>query len=111
MARHAAGRQSLDRPNPTQRLISSILREGDRRLVHSSDGIHVLSRFALDQAADLDDSATTRARIVPPGIDLDRFRPARDAAERAEARRTAGLPVDGPPLLLAVRQCSSDAWD
>ena len=40
-----------------------------------------------------------RMAFVPNGVDLDRFRPARDAAERAELRRELGLPEGGRMIL------------
>ena len=39
-----------------------------------------------------------RLRVIPNGVDLDRFRPA-DDTERARLRRELGLPLDGPLVL------------
>jgi glycosyltransferase involved in cell wall biosynthesis len=90
--------------SPGLHLASALIRVGDRRLVRACDGLHVLSRFSLGQACALDASARGRARIIPPGVDLERFRPARDAAERAAERSALGLPADGLPLLVTVRR-------
>jgi phosphatidylinositol alpha-1,6-mannosyltransferase len=38
--------------------------------------------------------------VIPPGVDVDRFRPLDDPAQRAGARRRLGLP--GGPLVLGV---------
>src|SRR4051794_29991310 len=40
--------------------------------------------------------------VVPPGVDVDRFRPA-DRSERAETRRRYGLPVEGTVVLALTR--------
>ncbi len=42
------------------------------------------------------------AVIVPPGVDVDRFKPL-DAVQRLEARRRFGLPVDAPVVVSISR--------
>lgn len=42
------------------------------------------------------------AVIVPPGVDVDRFKPL-DSAERSAARRRFGLPVDAPVVVSISR--------
>lgn len=39
---------------------------------------------------------------IPPGVDLDRFRPL-SPSERSEARRDLGLPIDGPLVVSVSR--------
>jgi phosphatidylinositol alpha-1,6-mannosyltransferase len=48
--------------------------------------------------------------IVPPGVDVERFRPLSDA-ERADARRTFELPVDGRVLLGVSRLVPRKGFD
>jgi glycosyltransferase involved in cell wall biosynthesis len=57
-----------------------------------------------------------RLRLIPNGVDLDRFKPA-DAQARARLRRELGLPVDGPLVLFvgffSREKCPDllfDAW-
>lgn len=48
--------------------------------------------------------------VVPPGVDLDRFRPL-GAAERAEARARFGLPVDAPLVVGVSRLVPRKGFD
>jgi phosphatidylinositol alpha-1,6-mannosyltransferase len=48
--------------------------------------------------------------VVPPGVDVDRFRPL-DAAERAEARTTFGLPVDAEVVVAISRLVPRKGFD
>ena len=49
-------------------------------------------------------------QLVPPGVDVERFRPL-DAAERREARAAAGLPVDGPLVVGMSRLVPRKGFD
>ncbi len=55
---------------------------------------HVIAagQYSLDEA-NLAAGRDLPATVVPPGVDVDRFRPL-DDAQRADARRHLGLPVD-----------------
>ncbi|MCA9774159.1 MAG: glycosyltransferase, partial [Myxococcales bacterium] len=44
-----------------------------------------------------------RCHVVYPGRDLSRYRPPRDADERARLRRALGLPIAGPLIVAAGR--------
>jgi phosphatidylinositol alpha-1,6-mannosyltransferase len=48
--------------------------------------------------------------VVPPGVDVERFRPL-DADERAAARRRLGLPVDAPLLVGISRLVPRKGFD
>ncbi len=48
--------------------------------------------------------------IVPPGVDIDRFRPL-SAVERRAARRRLGLPVDAPIVLAVSRLVPRKGFD
>jgi len=50
------------------------------------------------------------AVVVPPGVDVERFRPL-DASERAEARRELGLPVDAPLVVGVSRLVPRKGFD
>jgi glycosyltransferase involved in cell wall biosynthesis len=58
-----------------------------------------------------------RLRLIPNGVDLDRFRPAADAGEVRQARHAVGLPEPGPIVLFvghfSREKCPDvlyDAW-
>jgi phosphatidylinositol alpha-1,6-mannosyltransferase len=48
--------------------------------------------------------------VVPPGVDVDRFHPL-DPAERAEARRHLGLPVDAQLVVAVSRLVTRKGFD
>jgi len=52
-----------------------------------------------------------RALVVPPGIDVERFRPASDDAERCAAREALGLPVAGRVVLGVSRLVPRKGFD
>ena len=49
--------------------------------------------------------------VVPPGVDVERFRPPADAAERAAARDALGLPGDMRIVLGASRLVPRKGFD
>ncbi|MEO6652823.1 MAG: glycosyltransferase family 4 protein [Ilumatobacteraceae bacterium] len=72
---------------------------------------HVIAagQYSLDEA----NRAAGRdlpATVVPPGVDIDRFRPL-TAGERAEARRDFGLPVDGQVIAGVSRLVPRKGFD
>jgi glycosyltransferase involved in cell wall biosynthesis len=86
------------------RAVSSLLRSGDRYLLRRADRVLVLSSYSRAQIEQLHPAALPRTELAPPGVDTERFRPARDAAERTDAAVSFGLPVDGAPIILSVRR-------
>jgi len=89
---------------PATRALAAWLRRDDRRLLRGAHEILVLSRYSAGQVLDLDRSAAERTTLAPPGIDLQRFRPATSAQEAAAGAAELGLPADGVPLLVSVRR-------
>lgn len=81
------------------RALAGWLRRADRRLVRGAHALLALSRFSLAQLAALDRDAAARCTLAPPGIDLQRFRPA-----PAGDPQPAGAPGSAPPLVLSVRR-------
>lgn len=71
----------------------------DRQCLQKAERIVVLSQFVRGQVETLVRSALERTRIVPPGVDLERFSP----GDRALARKALGLPTD-VPLVVTVRR-------
>lgn len=71
----------------------------DRQCLQKAERIVVHSRFVLGQVEHLMPSALDRLRIVPPGVDLERFSP----GDRDTARRKFDLPAD-VPLVVTVRR-------
>ena len=71
----------------------------ERRVLSSVGRVLAMSRFMADRARALHGLGHDRIRIVPGGVDRDRFRPAPD---RGGARAALGLPPVGP-LLLTLR--------
>jgi glycosyltransferase involved in cell wall biosynthesis len=86
------------------RAVSSLLRSGDRYLLRRADRVLVLSNYSRAQIEQLHPAALERTTLAPPGADTERFRPARDTAERAEAAATFGMPTDDTPIVLSVRR-------
>jgi glycosyltransferase involved in cell wall biosynthesis len=103
LARFRDGRPDGDVP-ASARAVSAALRHGDRYLLRRSGHVLVLSRFSREQVAYLLPDALDRTTVAPAGVDLERFRPARDEHERRDCLARVGLSVTDGPLLLSVRR-------
>ncbi|RBY82357.1 D-inositol-3-phosphate glycosyltransferase [Blastococcus sp. TF02A-26] len=82
-----------DRPEPRARVIGEeqVVAEADRLIANTEDEAAQLVRhYGADPR---------RTLVVPPGVDLDRFRP----GDRSAARRAVGLPDDAVVLLFVGR--------
>jgi len=101
------------RPAPVVAKVLSTGPGGDvDRLLHKPAGairMRLLARrfagfvaLSADVERELAGHGVPARRIwrIPNGVDTERFRPARDAAERAALRAASGLPDDGLPLWL-----------
>lgn len=71
------------------------------------DAVLCVSRAVLEDFVGAIGRGRERCRVVYPGRDLGRYRPARDDAERARLREGIGLPP-GAPLLVAVGRLSPE---
>ena len=103
LARHREG-QDTGRAPAAALAVSALLRHADRYLLRRSDRILVLSEFTRGQVAELLPSALPRTVLAPAGVDLERFHPPRDAAERARADELLDLPEGDAPLVVSVRR-------
>ena len=75
----------------------------EKRLLEASEGILVLSRFTRSLIEEHFPSVDTgRVKIIPGGVDADRFRPSED---RTALRRELGMD-DGSVYLITVRNLS-----
>jgi glycosyltransferase involved in cell wall biosynthesis len=83
--------------NPIQR---AIRRQSLRLLFDQMDSIIVNSPQMQDQLRAL--GVATRMEFIPNGVDLTRFRPARDAAERRAARQSLGIVDDRRKIITTV---------
>jgi D-inositol-3-phosphate glycosyltransferase len=82
-----------DRPEPRARVIGEeqVVAEADRLIANTDDeAAQLVQHYGADPR---------RTLVVPPGVDLERFRP----ADRAAARRAVGLPDDAVVLLFVGR--------
>jgi D-inositol-3-phosphate glycosyltransferase len=82
-----------DRPEPRARVIGEeqVVAEADRLIANTEDEARQLvEHYGADPR---------RTLVVPPGVDLDRFRP----GDRTAARRALGLPADAVVLLFVGR--------
>jgi phosphatidylinositol alpha-1,6-mannosyltransferase len=87
---------------PTKPLLGRVLR--------SAAGVVAAGSYPLAEAV----HAAGRplpAVVIPPGIDPDRFRPARDERERTAARESLGLPTDARIVLGASRLVPRKGFD
>jgi D-inositol-3-phosphate glycosyltransferase len=82
-----------DTPEPLARLI------GEEQVVEAADRLIASTDLEAKQLIELYDADPARVDVVPPGVDLEVFRP----MPQAEARRALGLPVDADVLLFAGR--------
>ncbi len=80
-----------DAPEPLHRVV------GEQQVVAAADRLVANTADEARQLVELYDAAPSRVDVVPPGVDLDHFRPGGAAA----ARRRLGVP-EGAVLLLFV---------
>ncbi len=82
-----------DDPEPLGRLI------GEQQVVDNADGLIANTQAEADDLVDLYDADPSRVTVVPPGVDLETFRP----AGRHSARRRLGLPLTARLVLFVGR--------
>jgi D-inositol-3-phosphate glycosyltransferase len=82
-----------DTPEPAARLI------GEEQVVRAADLLVANTDIEAKQLMNLYDADPSRVEVIHPGVDLDVFRP----MDRAEARRSLGLPADAVVLMFAGR--------
>ncbi len=70
-----------------------LMRQAERRGFQSADAVMFDSSMTRGIAVSGYGLDPTRSHVVPPTVDVDRFRPA-TSLQRAELRRTLGLPED-----------------
>lgn len=73
---------------------SGAIVRAERFLGHRSHAVVALSDRQRDELVEQRIAPPSRIRIVPLGLDLARFAPARDAAARGAARSKLGIPDD-----------------
>ncbi|MBI4574774.1 MAG: glycosyltransferase [Planctomycetes bacterium] len=76
---------------------ATLLENLERPILARASAVAVLSRYV----ADLLPGGLSAARVIPPGVDLDRFRPW--PPRRSEARSALGWPEEGPLVVTARR--------
>ena len=87
---------------PTRRLLGRVLR--------SAEGVVAAGGYPLAEGMHAAGGALP-ALVVPPGIDVSRFRPAVDSAERAAARVALGLDLNARIVLGASRLVPRKGFD
>lgn len=85
-----------DRPEPTGREI------GEEQVVAAADRLLANTTSEAAELIDLYDARPERVAVVPPGVDLDGFRPV-DERGRREVRASLGIAEDAHVLLFAGR--------
>jgi D-inositol-3-phosphate glycosyltransferase len=82
-----------DTPEPTARII------GEEQVVEAADMLIASTDLEAKQLVNLYDADPTRVEVVPPGVDLNVFRP----RDTHAAREHLGLPPDAHIVLFAGR--------
>jgi D-inositol-3-phosphate glycosyltransferase len=85
-----------DTPEPHGRVL------GEEQVVAEADALVASTPCEARELVELYGADPSRVHIVEPGVDLDRFAPV-SPAQRVEARRALGLPVDRDVVLFAGR--------
>lgn len=85
-----------DRPEPTGREI------GEEQVVAAADRLLANTTSEAAELIDLYDARPERVAVVPPGVDLDGFRPVGERGRR-EVRASLGIAEDAHVLLFAGR--------
>jgi len=79
-----------------------------RRVLVGAAGVVAAGEYPAREAVVL--QPDLRGVVVPPGVDVERFRPL-DAHERSGARRRLGLPVDAPLVVGVSRLVPRKGFD
>jgi D-inositol-3-phosphate glycosyltransferase len=82
-----------DSPEPLSRVI------GEEQVVEAADMLIANTEVEAKQLVELYDADPARVEVVPPGVDLEVFRP----FPKAQTRASLGLPLDADVLLFAGR--------
>lgn len=82
-----------DVPEPNVRVV------GEEQVVADAHALVASTPVEAEELVELYGADPSRVHVVEPGVDLDRFVP----GDRAEARRSLGLPADRPIVLFAGR--------
>ncbi|TET46687.1 glycosyltransferase family 1 protein [candidate division TA06 bacterium] len=82
------------------RAYSSFARVVEGKCLEESESITVLSGFSQRQLESLHPGSVSKVRIIPGGVDTERFKP---VVDRNALRRSLGLPLEGF-LVLTVRR-------
>jgi D-inositol-3-phosphate glycosyltransferase len=85
-----------DDPEPVGRVI------GEEQVVAAADRLIANTAFEADDLIELYDADPARVAVVPPGVDLDVFRPEGETG-RYRARARLGLPASAEVLLFVGR--------
>lgn len=85
-------------PDPPVTIRKRVVDRLKRTVYDGFDGL-VCSTRALVQDLTVLGLNPAKIRIIPNGVSLSRFRPAKDLDEVASVRQALGLPVDGPIVL------------
>jgi glycosyltransferase involved in cell wall biosynthesis len=85
-----------------ERLYCAAMDRVERWYLRRATWMHTPSRFGRDAFVEHHHLAPSRVTVIPPGVDLERFRP----GPRDAARDRLGLPVDRP-ILFTVRRLSA----
>lgn len=86
-----------DAPEPRVREV------GEEQVVSIADRLIANTDVERDELIDLYGARPESVAVVPPGVDLHNFTPARTAEEKAAARRATGLPEDALIVLFVGR--------
>jgi glycosyltransferase involved in cell wall biosynthesis len=82
-----------------ERLYCTAMDHVERWYLRRATWMHTPSRFGRDAFVEHHHLDPSRVTVIPPGVDLERFRP----GPREAARRRLGLPLDRP-IVLTVRR-------
>lgn len=93
--------------SPARTLVASFMRSVERRIFRSADLLIAVSPFSRAEMETRLGATDHRIRLVPTGVDTDRFTP----GDRLEARERLGLPLGARILVTAGRLVPVKRYD
>jgi phosphatidylinositol alpha-1,6-mannosyltransferase len=81
-----------------------------RRVLDAAAGVLAAGTYPAEEAARAAGHPLP-GLVIPPGVDVDRFRPVADAADRAATRKQYGLPETAPVVLGVSRLVPRKGFD